>query len=169
MVRSISIWSPRRFWSFQERKISFEGVLGLTFMINDTTKFNLRNMSAMLFGGPGLSKDGEVRLLRLAERFGKGGNSGDLKLIMVELVSFRDWQRSLGVPEDKLLYLVDFVSFVVDNCNGMTGPRAGLVAKIEQVRSHSIGLFILSVFFSCVGFAFTTTRVQVLVAARNSS
>ena len=39
------------------------------------------------------------------------------------------------MPEDKLLYLYHFASFAVDNCNGMTGPRAGLVAKINQVRA----------------------------------
>jgi hypothetical protein len=120
---------------WRKAKVKFVGCLGLTFMTDDTSKFNQRNMSAILIGGPGLTDEGEVRLLALHELFGAGGNTGDLDQILKELVSFRDWQRSIGVPETKLLYLYHFVSFCVDNCNGMTGPRAGLVAKVNQVRT----------------------------------
>ena len=115
--------------------VKFTGCAGLALMIDDTSKFNGRNMSAVLIGGAGLTNVGKVRLLYLQELFGKMGNTGDLRMLLRELERFRNWQRSIAVPESALLYLYDFISFCVDNCNGMTGPRAGLVKKISQVRA----------------------------------
>ena len=60
-------------------------------MTDDTSKFNQRNMSAILIGGPGLTDEGEVRLLALHELFGAGGNTGDVDQILGGAVADRFW------------------------------------------------------------------------------
>ena len=112
------------------------GCSGFAFYVDDTKKWNMRNQSAMLISGRGITEDGQPRIFALTELFGQGGSTGDLAEILDKMIEQRLRMMAAGQTDiGKLLYLYDIVSFGADNCNSMRGHNKGLHAKIEQVRA----------------------------------
>ena len=52
------------------------GCAGFALYVDDTKKWNMRNQSAMLVSGLGITEAGQPRIFALTELFGQGGSTG---------------------------------------------------------------------------------------------
>ena len=107
---------------------------------DDTKKWNLRQLSAGLLSGPGLTAEGErPRIFFLTEVFAEGGSTGDSIAVLDAFIETRQRQMAIGETDPaKMTWLYYVISFVFDNCSSMKGRFKGLHAKLEQVRRRAL-------------------------------